>query len=399
MSRRLEAPLADWTADDVLALIEERVDEGQRLEYKRELNLDDRKQSKEAAKDVSGLANAQGGLLIYGVEEEELDDGRRIPTAPRPLTDGAVQARLEDVLDSTTTPKLNIDPRLLETDGGYFLVIRVYQRTGPPHMVDAYGENRYYVRAGLKTRPMEQHEVEQAFRLASYNEEQAHRRLLHLPLAPRLQNVEVTNPEKRLYGPWVSVVTLPLDASDPLLEMRSADSSAYPDDGDHERWSRHSALRGGYSWDAHGYVSEHFYDESLSNRLRLYRNGVFEWGWGCQTKDHYVPPITIAQYVHDVIGYFATSYREAGYHGRIRLWVAMDKAEGTELALPQDYFRPNPTTLTVSHFEWRTDENGERLLHDLDAVTHTAMDHLWVAYGFPNCWLFDKDGTFNQKLA
>jgi hypothetical protein len=395
MAGRLEALLSDWTADDVLALIEERIDEGQRLEYKRELNLDDRKQSREAAKDNSGLANAQGGLLIYGVEEEELDDGRRVPTAASPLTDGAVQARLEDVLDSAVSPKLNMETRLLETDGGYFLVVRVHQRTGPPHMVDSYNENRYYVRVGLKTRPMEQHEVDQAFRLASANEGRAHRRLLHLPLAPSLQNVEVAAAEQRVPGPWVSVVTLPLDAPDPLLEMRSADSGDYPDDGDHDRWSRHSALRGGYSWDAHGYVSEHFYDEGLSNRLRLYRNGVFELGWGCQTPDHYVPPITIAQYVHDVVGYFASSYRQAGYYGRIRLWVAMDDAEGTELSLPQGSIRPNPTTLTVSHFEWRTDENVERLLHDLDAVSHTAMDHLWVAYGFPNCWLFDKDGNFD----
>ena len=83
----------------MLALIKERVDEAQRLEYKRELSLDERKQRKEAANDASGLANAQG-LRIYGIAEAELTDGCRLLTEPFPLTGGGAQARLEDVLDS-----------------------------------------------------------------------------------------------------------------------------------------------------------------------------------------------------------------------------------------------------------------------------------------------------------
>jgi hypothetical protein len=55
---RLSKPLTDWTAEDVTALVDERVEEGQRLEFKRELNLETRSQRVEAAKDVSGMANA-----------------------------------------------------------------------------------------------------------------------------------------------------------------------------------------------------------------------------------------------------------------------------------------------------------------------------------------------------
>jgi hypothetical protein len=86
VSRRLTASLADWTSEDVLSLIEGRVKEGQRLEYKGEVELDAMRQRREATKDASGLANAQGGILIYGVEEEQLPDGRRVPTAPKPLS-------------------------------------------------------------------------------------------------------------------------------------------------------------------------------------------------------------------------------------------------------------------------------------------------------------------------
>jgi hypothetical protein len=408
MARRLDAPLTDWTADDVIALIDERIDEGQRLEYKRELVLDSKSQRREAAKDASGLANAQGGLLIYGVEEKELDDGRRLPTAPRPLTDGGLQAQLVDVLDSAISPKLNFeDPRLLETDGGYFLVLRVFQRTGVPHMVVAYNTHRHYVRVGLKTRPMEQHELEQAYRLASEPSGRAHRRFERLPLVPWLENIEVRRREERaLPGPWLSVVTLPLDAPDPLLEMRSAKSDDFPDSGDHERWGSESIRRRSYKWDDLGYADEHddvdpvarrddpaSTERMLHHRVRLYRNGVFEWGGDC-ADGHSVVTLWVAERVHDVLGYFATAYQEAGYYGRVRVWVALDNARDSTLLLPQNFVSFERKTLRGPRVEWRGDENVESLLHDLGRITHAAMDRLWVAYGFERCLDFDANGKF-----
>ena len=75
--RSLVKPLAEWTAADVQALIDQTVDEAQRLEYKHELDLEPRRNRLEACKDTSGVANATGGVIIYDVAERELDDGRR----------------------------------------------------------------------------------------------------------------------------------------------------------------------------------------------------------------------------------------------------------------------------------------------------------------------------------
>jgi hypothetical protein len=411
MTRRLEAPLVEWTADDVLALLKGGIDEGQRLEYKRELKLDDRKQSREAAKDASGLANAQGGLLIYGVDEEELKDGRRRPTAPRPLTDGAVQARLEDVLDSAVTPRLNMESRLLPTEGGYFLVVRLHQHGGMPHMVDSYNENRYYVRVGLKTRPMAHHELEAVFGRASGDDDRAHRRLAGLPLVPRLEGVEVKNRTSNMEPwPWLSVVTLPLDAPDPLLEMRSPCPHDFADDDEYKRWGHEQVLWRTYSWDALGYRDEfeeldtvarkddpESEETVLAHRVRLYRNGVFEWGGGCvNAGDKAVATLWVAEKVHDVLGYFATTYKQAGYYGRVRIWVSLDGARDSTLMLPLNYVRRSNPKLTIPHVEWRSDENVERLLHNLDAITHAAMDRIWVAYGFERSLDFNEDGTFRS---
>lgn len=389
----LTAALADWSASDVRAFIDQGVEEGQRLEYKRELDLDGHRQRREAAKDVSGMANAQGGLILYGVDEKQSTDGRRVPHAATPLTDGGVQARLEDVLYSAVLPRLNLESRLLPTDGGYFLVVRVFQRAGAPHMVAAYDEKRCYVRTGLSTRPMEQHELEAAYQGVAESRTGIERRLRHLPLVPRLQGIELAPVPTRMAGPWASVVTLALDAADPLFELRPADHLAFPDDGDYERWGREGILWGGLNWDAHGYVHEHRGHAQMTDRVRLYRNGVFEWGRAYRADGETVPSVALAAKVHDAIGYFATCYQRAGYFGRVRLWAALDDAEGTELALNRSLL-DRGAPLGAAHVEWTADENVERLAHDLDSVAHAAMDHIWVAYGFSRCHLFDEHGTY-----
>jgi hypothetical protein len=56
--------------EDVRALIITRIEEGLTLDYKRDLG-----NNKEMAKDISALANTEGGMLIYGINSED-----RVPT-------------------------------------------------------------------------------------------------------------------------------------------------------------------------------------------------------------------------------------------------------------------------------------------------------------------------------
>src|SRR4051812_3109173 len=85
----LDKRLSEWTSADVERLVAHQVDEGQRLDYKRELHLSSRAEKAEAAKDVSGMANAIGGWILYGVAEETLTDRRVVPRRVEPLRDGS----------------------------------------------------------------------------------------------------------------------------------------------------------------------------------------------------------------------------------------------------------------------------------------------------------------------
>ena len=58
-------------AADILALHENAVAEGKTLEYKRDLPGGVDEQKREFLADVSSLANAAGGHLVFGIEESE----------------------------------------------------------------------------------------------------------------------------------------------------------------------------------------------------------------------------------------------------------------------------------------------------------------------------------------
>jgi len=406
---RLYKPLLDWSVEDVQKLVDEKIDEGQRLEYKRELNLGSRDERLEAAKDASGMANATGGLLIYGIEEEELEDGRRIPVRVRPLENGDAQPRLEDVLASSVSPPLNFAAKTIEADDGYVVVLQIQQRSGPLHMVEGYNQNRYFIRTGLATRPMQAHEVERSFRDLGNAEERLDELLRSLPLVARLvparsraadlaasaQRNERVEP---MAEPWIAVVIAALDASGPILPMRPASSSDFNVLEAQQlmigRWDD-LAARPAFDIDAHGYHCDTEGSVGRIKHLRLCREGVFEWGtrWMSRGGAHYIPARAMIKPVRDALAYFASVYQDSGYYGRLRVWIRVENADQSEIALQNDMsLRALPLVPTVDALTFVEDSNVERLLDDPMPVVHAAMDRIWQGYGMPACSFFSPAG-------
>jgi predicted HTH transcriptional regulator len=59
------------TPQEIESLLEARCSEGPRLEYKRELPGSTDNEKKEFLADVVAMANAGGGSILFGIEEEE----------------------------------------------------------------------------------------------------------------------------------------------------------------------------------------------------------------------------------------------------------------------------------------------------------------------------------------
>jgi hypothetical protein len=156
--------LAEISEADLEGLVQAAAPESLTLEFKRELNLGQTDEKREAAKDVSALANAAGGRLLYGVAEKRLPDGSVVAGGIVPLTDGTAGSRLADVLHSAIHPRPRFDLRAVPVTDGHVLVVDVYSSSGMDlHMVTGYGENRFYRRGPTGVVVMTEPEIREAY--------------------------------------------------------------------------------------------------------------------------------------------------------------------------------------------------------------------------------------------
>ncbi len=142
------------TIDELNRLISDRIQESLHLDYKASDALQKKKRD-EIAKDVSAMANSDGGKIIYGITErdhypERLDDG--IPNAE------IDREWIENILNSTISPKLpNITITPLEVgEGASYYVIDIPKSYSGPHQAP---DKKYYKRYNFSSAPMDDYEI------------------------------------------------------------------------------------------------------------------------------------------------------------------------------------------------------------------------------------------------
>lgn len=148
----------------IQALVDTGSEEGLRLEFKEQLNLGNKGEKREAAKDVSALANAVGGRIVYGISETKAPDGRTIAGGVKALVDALAAERLADVLVNAIHPRPVFALKTVPlASGGTVLVVEVYRSETDLHMVTGYSESRFYKRGAKGNVLMTEPEVREAY--------------------------------------------------------------------------------------------------------------------------------------------------------------------------------------------------------------------------------------------
>jgi hypothetical protein len=164
------APVDRATYEQVAALTTKKVREDADLDFKRSnIYIVDGDGKEELAKDVSGMANARGGLLIVGIEEDE----QACANAVAPVaTSDKITGQMEQTLRSRVVPWLNgteIRPvECPDAPGTGFYLISVPRSPLAPHAVRSTGPDKprycYAHRAGTTTRWLDETEIANAYR-------------------------------------------------------------------------------------------------------------------------------------------------------------------------------------------------------------------------------------------
>ena len=152
----------------VRSLFDDQVSEGPRLDYKQAISLKSERERLEAAKDISSFANEIGGTIIYGIPEKRKSEEVAIPLKPYGIDQVPdLESRLENIYIDSITPCLSEwrirKVELTEYRGKVVYVAWVPESWVGIHMIEAYGDQKYYRRGQLRAVAMSEHEVRQRY--------------------------------------------------------------------------------------------------------------------------------------------------------------------------------------------------------------------------------------------
>ncbi len=142
--------LNDISIDDILSLVDERVPEGVHLEFKQAMYPNNKRD--EMLRDITAFANADGGYLILGIEEDGNDHAKALSPIPEPVK--TANSIRQICLSGITERIERLEIQAYETGFNQgVVVIHVPSSDRRPHMVTFEERNeivRRYERMKLK---------------------------------------------------------------------------------------------------------------------------------------------------------------------------------------------------------------------------------------------------------
>jgi|SRR5450759_59619 len=143
-------------------LCDERCPESGTLDFKRILPGTSDKDKHEFLKDVCAFANAEGGDLVYGIDEDGGVAKAIVPIASE--TADSVRRRLGQVLDAGLEPRIQgIGFHEVNVTNGYVLVVRVPSSFDGPHRYLFNSHSKFVMRNGTHTSELSFDQLRSAF--------------------------------------------------------------------------------------------------------------------------------------------------------------------------------------------------------------------------------------------
>lgn len=147
-----------FSKEDLELFVTSAKREGVSLEYKREINGSD-KGKHDLIRHVVGMANAEGGFIVFGIEEDN-KAGTPVSLSGMAESVGGQKADewIENVVNQNTSPRVTIRVKAISTSPAKIaIVLRVPPSGRGPHM-STY-DNAFYLRYNTQTRPASALEV------------------------------------------------------------------------------------------------------------------------------------------------------------------------------------------------------------------------------------------------
>lgn len=162
--------ISEYTAIDIQSLIDNKVPESKILDYKREINFDERSKT-ELIYDISSFYNTDGGCMIIGLDEV-IDESNKKTGLPK-LPDSKIKvtnfdelkSRIEEIIKQSTNPQIInlLFSCLIEIDGSNIYMIGIPKTKSLPSMVTYSNHNRFFKRKSNGKYTLDTYELYETF--------------------------------------------------------------------------------------------------------------------------------------------------------------------------------------------------------------------------------------------
>jgi hypothetical protein len=385
----------DWAF--VNSLITGSMPEGQELDYKKTLYAKTDKGRDELLKDVCALANASGGMILFGVEEVGYD---KTPAAS-PITDESfddAQLRIHQQLDKLIEPRLpTISFTRIDVGGGYIMALQIPGNFGGPYWFGTDGHKHFKVRRGARVSDFTYQELRAAFdrnasagvrarewikeRIDGIKAGRTWRPLVSgpisvvhfVPLVAYQQELgpidptQMQGPARKMPCPWFSAHNSEVNFDGLIL---------YPNLGNQAQ-----------SENLFGYV-QIFRDGSVESVMRIAP---------AQSSEKVIPPALLARSVHQAITSVPPVLGDIGREGPMVIGISLLETTGYGL-IGQGFCDTTPhaadrsdLVVPAAYLEGPETEIART------RVSRSALDMIWQGFGYPHCPYFGDDGAWQAK--
>ena len=236
--------------EDINNLITEKVPEDKFLEYKGQL---DNGEKDKILKTVCGFANADGGLFIYGLKEENGDPKEITGVSLKGKSWDDKKLQIQNWIDGSIEPRLNVEMNMHNLDEDKVVIlIKVPKSWNPPHCIKNKSNRQFFIRRDGSTNPMDYDELRRMFDLNN-------------SLIEKINNfrderlVKIESEKQETYKVIYHAVPLNAFSNNPINLERAKKELIYG-----------RIIGGNYKYNFEGLYS------SSESYFQFYRNGIFE---------------------------------------------------------------------------------------------------------------------------
>jgi hypothetical protein len=399
----LQKPLHVITEVDLQHLVMEKVSEAETLDYKLEMYSQSDADKKEMLRDISSMANHQGGHILIGIREEnevaaEIVGINQPEIAAERLLSSCLTGIHERIngLDALPIPLGN---------GRAVLAVYIPQSTRMPHAVTFQNEDRFWIRHGRQKMRMSVEEIREACQTVEELAKKVEDFLLQR--RQRLEIMASFEAGKNADCAFLRIAATPLIINIDRFDISRGDVRALMEDPPGMR-------RDGWTVSSSGQHAEPtMYGLKIGSidfgSLEVFRNGYSEFLVRIEPDSHFKKinlqddstmnvlfPLGLVEYTVSMLRFYRSFAELIGIINPIILtWNLFNAHRWGLCRIPElrtlgNYYGPRispDNNLFVPEIQVSS-------LSDPDRIARSILDRVWHAYGYEQSPYFDMRGQF-----